>query len=132
MLSKQNSSFIDRMVEKLPEMHIWGYRYCGPNTKLERRLAHSESGINKLDSACKEHDIAYAESNDREFRCYADKLLTFKAIKRVFASDSRIGERFAALIVSGIISMKLFFVRIEVYIDQLRTCFKSKANQNSQ
>lgn len=105
MQSKRKSSLIDRIIGSLPEMHIWGYKYCGPNTNLEIRLTSNESGINELDCACKEHDIAYNESNEPEWRYNADKLLVLKAIQRVYAKDSRIGERLAAVLVSMIISI---------------------------
>ena len=42
-------------------MHIPGYQYCGPETKLRERLAREDPGVNELDRACKEHDIAYSK-----------------------------------------------------------------------
>lgn len=116
MTSKHKIGFIDRIIGKLPEIHIMGYRYCGPNTNLLTRLARGEGGINELDYTCMVHDIAYAESKDLKLRYIADKLLVSKAIRRVYAKDSKIGERFAALIVSGLISVKLIFSKIELYI----------------
>lgn len=130
MTSKRKSGFVDRMVEKFPEMHIWGYKYCGPNTNLESRLAHDEPGINELDRACKEHDIAYSESNERDFRYNADKLLVLRAIRRVYAKDSRIGERFAASLVSMLVSIKMFLSKIEIYINDVRKwCIVSKTKK---
>lgn len=119
MNSKRKSSLIDCIVESLPEMHIWGYRYCGPNTNLESRLASNEPGINELDCACKEHDIAYNESSEHEWRYNADKLLVLKAIRRVYAKDSRIGERLAASLVTMLISFKLLFSKIEPRIQRI-------------
>lgn len=116
MQSKRKFGLIDRIIKKLPEIHISGYSYCGINTNLESRLAEGVRGINKLDYACMEHDIAYAESEDLKSRCVADKILILKAVKRIFAKDSRIGEHFAALIVSSLISIKLFFDKIELYL----------------
>lgn len=55
-----------------------GYKYCGPNTNLQEHLAHGERGINELDCACMEHDIAYTTSKDLEWRCNADKLLVLR------------------------------------------------------
>lgn len=110
------------MIEKLPEMHFIGYRYCGPNTNLTDRLARGERGINQLDCACMEHDIAYAESIDLDFRCEADKLLVLKAFKRIFAKDSRIGERFAALIVAWLIGTKIILGKIEIFTRKCCNC----------
>lgn len=111
MSSKREIGFIDRIIEKLPEMHIPGYRYCGPNTNMNR-LVNGEPGINELDCACMEHDIAYTVSSDQKSRSKADKLLVLKATRRVYASDSQIGERFAAMLVSGLISIKIFIQKI--------------------
>lgn len=117
---------VDCILKQLPEIHIKGYSYCGPNTDLERRLANGEPGINELDCACKEHDIAYSESKDLESRIVADKLLILKAIKRVYAKDARFDERFFALIVSGLISVKMFITKLEIYIRRLRNLFTSE------
>lgn len=127
MSSKRRISHIDRIIEMLPEIHIIGYNYCGPNTNLERRLACGEPCINELDCACMEHDIAYAESNELKWRHMADKLLVLKAFRRVYAKDSRIGERFAALLVSWLISVKLFLGKMELYINSVRTCLAMKS-----
>ncbi|XP_029665449.1 uncharacterized protein LOC115236867 [Formica exsecta] len=40
------------------------YQFCGPGTHLETRLARGDRGINPLDAACREHDIAYSRCND--------------------------------------------------------------------
>lgn len=49
---------MNKMINKMPvEAHLPEYQYCGPETHLEKRLARSDPGINKLDTACKEHDI---------------------------------------------------------------------------
>lgn len=128
----QSSSFIDRFVELLPEIHIKGYSYCGPNTDLEIRLARGEPGVNDLDCACKEHDIAYAESRALKMRYNADKILILKAIGRVIAKDSRAGERFSALIVSVLIAIKVIVSKIELYIGHtLRNCLPLKTKKKS-
>lgn len=126
MSSKRKSGVIDRFIEKLPQIHIPGYKYCGPNTNLKRRLAAREPGVNKLDCACMEHDIAYAVSNDLEFRCIADKLLILRAVRRIYANDSRIGERFVALLVAGLMTIKLTIGNVELYINKVRKCIAVK------
>src|ERR1700755_1808338 len=35
------------------------YSYCGPGTKVQKRLKERYKGINSLDKACKQHDINY-------------------------------------------------------------------------
>lgn len=116
--------YVDRILENLPEIHIKGYNYCGPNTNLETRLARDDQGVNELDCACKEHDIAYSVSKDLEWRCIADKKLLLKAFKRIYAKNSRFGERITALIVSCFISIKIVVAKIELCINRVRACFK--------
>ncbi|KYN42485.1 hypothetical protein ALC56_03031, partial [Trachymyrmex septentrionalis] len=78
------------------ELHIPGYQFCGPGTRLPKRLARGDAGITPLDAACREHDIAYSHSNDLTDRHAADNILAEKARKRITASDSALGERAAA------------------------------------
>lgn len=88
---------LNRAINALPfELHIPGYQFCGPGTHLEKRLARGDRGINLLDAACREHDIAYSQSNDLAKRHVADNILAVKARKRITARDSTLGERAAA------------------------------------
>lgn len=121
MTTKRKFGCIDYILEKLPEMHIWGYSYCGPNTNLESRLARGEQGINELDHICMEHDIAYTANSDLAPRCKADKILVLKAFRRVYAKDSQIGERIAALFVTLLISVKVAISRFELCIRRVWT-----------
>lgn len=130
MTSTRKIGFVDRIIEKLPEIHFRGYNYCGPNTDLERRIARGELATNKLDWACMEHDIAYAESNDLKTRCKADKILVLKATRRIYANDSRIGERIVALFISWLISIKFILSKTELYFGNIRKCFAMKSNKN--
>lgn len=56
---KGGAGLLNRTIDALPfELHIPGvYRFCGPGTKLEERLARKERGINQLDELCREHDL---------------------------------------------------------------------------
>ena len=103
----KGSGIINNAINKLPfELHIPSYSYCGPGTKLQKRLDRGDPGINALDTACKHHDIAYAESNDIKKRNVADKILSEKAWERVKSKDSSIGEKAAALTIANIIKVK--------------------------
>lgn len=73
---------------------------------MKERLARGDKGVNPLDSACKEHDIAYSENRDLEGRHAADKVLQTKAWERVKAKDSSLGEKAAALMVAGAMKTK--------------------------
>lgn len=131
MSHKSELGFIDRMLEKLPEIHIRGYNYCGINTKLLERLTRGDVGINKLDEACMAHDIAYAENSDIESRSMADKILVSRAIVRIFAQDSQVGERSVALLVSWLISMKLIFCKLELLLRIVRRYIAVKLKRKS-
>lgn len=73
---------------------------------MEKRLARGDKGINPLDAACREHDIAYANHKDSEERHKADLQLKAEANKRIFARDSGLGERAAAAAVSAAMGVK--------------------------
>ncbi|KYN17138.1 hypothetical protein ALC57_10593 [Trachymyrmex cornetzi] len=88
---------LNRAINALPfELHIPGYQFCGPGTRLAKRLARGDAGINPLDAACREYDIAYSRSNDLTDRHAADKVLADKALGRVVARDSALSEKAAA------------------------------------
>jgi predicted nucleic acid-binding Zn-ribbon protein len=55
------------------------YSYCGPGTKLNKRLKEGYKGINDLDKACHKHDLAYDEYKDTENRNTADNELAQEA-----------------------------------------------------
>lgn len=106
-LKKKGSGLVNKLINKLPfELHIPSYNFCGPGTKLNKRLGRGDKGINPLDEACKEHDIAYAQYTDIERRHEADKVLAKKALQRVKSADAKLGERAAALSVAGAMKVK--------------------------
>ena len=91
------TGFVNRAINALPfELHIPGYQFCGPGTRLRKRLERGDRGINPLDAACREYDIAYSRSDQLEDRHVADRILADRARKRITAGDSTFGERAAA------------------------------------
>lgn len=106
--SRSGRGVFNKILQKLPtELHIPGYRFCGPGTKLEKRLARGEVGVNKLDEACRRHDIAYSQSTDLGTRHKADRILAQAAASRITAKDSSWGERAAALGITGAMKAKV-------------------------
>lgn len=98
---------LNTLINKLPfELHIPSYNYCGPGTKLEKRLVRGDRGKNPLDEACKEHDIAYSKFVDVKNRNIADKILAEKAFKRFKTSNASLGERLVALGITGVMKTK--------------------------
>lgn len=101
---------INRVINKLPfELHLPGYQFCGPGTKLQARLQRGEKGINPLDAACREHDIAYSKNKDLHSRHQADKILENRAWERVLDKDTSIGERANAYLVTNAMKAKVKF-----------------------
>lgn len=108
--SVEGKGVINSIINKLPiELHLPRYNFCGPGTKLEKRLKRGDRGINKLDEACREHDITYSQSEDINQRHIADKLLAEKAWQRVKAKDSNFGEKTNAYLVTNLMKAKVNF-----------------------
>jgi hypothetical protein len=107
-LSYQGEGIVNEAINRLPfELHLPGYQFCGPGTKLHKRLIRGDVGINPLDGACKEHDIAYSLYKDNiKKRHEADRLLQEKAWQRVKSSDASLGEKTAAWTVTNIMKAK--------------------------
>jgi hypothetical protein len=83
----------------MPEMHLPGYRYCGPFTKLDERLARGDKPINKLDAGCQQHDIYYRDHKDTKNIYGSDTILANVANERIYASDASIAEKINAALV---------------------------------
>ena len=105
---RRGKGILNKLIDLLPvEAHIpGGYRYCGPGTKLEKRLARGDPPINGLDAACKDHDILYSKTSNTEERNKADLELADRAWQRVKSSDSSLGERAAAYAVTNAMKLK--------------------------
>lgn len=100
-------TLINRAVDVLPvELHLPGYRFCGPGTRLKERLVRGERGINELDDACREHDIVYAKYKDNDRRRIADRLLGEKAWQRVKSWNSGLSERTYAAAIAAAMKAK--------------------------
>ncbi|KAK2577789.1 hypothetical protein KPH14_000822, partial [Odynerus spinipes] len=104
---KSGRGVLNNIINKLSiELHIPGYQFCGPGTRLEERLVQGNRGINPLDAACREHDIAYANNKDLSQRHAADKILAKRGNERVTGKDARWGERLAAAASWGEMNVK--------------------------
>lgn len=107
MLIYGGEGLINSIINKLPvELHIPGYSFCGPGTKLAKRLSLGQRGVNPLDSYCREHDIAYSQNKTVAKRHEADKALEEGAWERFKSQDASIGEKTAALAVNAAMKIK--------------------------
>ncbi|XP_031359224.1 uncharacterized protein LOC116182821 [Photinus pyralis] len=105
--SKTGKGLINNLINNLPvELHLPGYQFCGPGTRLSKRLARGDRGINPLDEACRDHDIAYSRSSNISDRHEADKNLQKAAWERFRSRNATFGEKAAALTVAGIMKGK--------------------------
>lgn len=98
--AKTGSGFVNTLLRKLPlpEMHLNlpsniqseqvpngsfnnknTYSYCGPGTKVQKRIQEGYKGINSLDQACKQHDIFYSQHSKTKDRNHADDILAKRA-----------------------------------------------------
>lgn len=101
------SKVINKAIDLLPfEVHLPGYKYCGPGTRLQERLIRGDRGINPLDEACKFHDIAYSNYSDSINRRKADIELADSAWQRFKSKDSKLGEKAAAILVTTAMKAK--------------------------
>jgi hypothetical protein len=107
LITNAFGTILNKTIDLLPvELHIPGYQYCGPGTDLQKRLQRNDPGIDKLDAACKQHDIAYLKYKDSKNRSIADKILAERAWERVTSSDASVRERAAAYAVTNIMKAK--------------------------
>lgn len=104
---KRGSGILNSLINNLPfELHLPGYQFCGPGTKLQKRLQRGDRGINKLDEACMYHDIAYT-NKDLNARHKADLELLNMSKNRLKSKDASRGEKIASWIVKNAMKTKL-------------------------
>lgn len=127
-IHKIGCGLINSVIDKLPfEAHLPGYQYCGPGTKLQKRLARGDPGINPLDASCKVHDISYSIHKSDKERTEADRILASKAWKRVTSADASVGERTAALAVAAAMKGKIGISKLG---SGLKKCAGRRKNVN--
>lgn len=100
-------------------------------TKLAKRLARGDKGVNGLDELCKEHDIVYATHKDSLERREADKKLAAGALKRVFAKDSTLGERAASLLVTTVMKTKTGLSKIGMGISKKKKKYRRRTKEST-
>lgn len=99
---------LNSAINNLPfELHLPGYNYCGPGTKLHKRLQRGDKGINALDNACMKHDIAYDTYTNLADRHRADLELYKMAKQRASSKDAGKGEKIASWLVSKVMKSKM-------------------------
>lgn len=104
----KGKGLLNSLINRLPfELHLPGYNYCGPGTHLRKRLKRGDKGINPLDNACMQHDIAYDNYSNLEDRHKADIILKDMAKKRSRSKDASTGEKLSSWLVNKVMKVKL-------------------------
>jgi transposase InsO family protein len=85
------------------------YSFCGPFTKLDKRLVEGYEGVNSLDEACRRHDIAYTKYKKTKERNVADDVLAQEASAIALDESKPEYERRDARLVTGIMGTKSRF-----------------------
>lgn len=115
----EGGGLVNTFINNLPfELHLPGYNYCGPGTRLQKRLLRGDKGINELDEACKQHDIAYNNFTNLEDRHQADIQLMNMAQRRMKAKDAGRGEKLASWLVNRVMKTK---VKVGAGVKKFRT-----------
>ena len=116
---EENNSVLDKLIDLLPfEMHMPGYKFCGPGIRLAERIQRGYIDINPLDEACRQHDLAYnnPSSNHRQ----ADRILAEYAFSHMLAGETPPEERTVAMMTACCMVSKItfekFFSRIKKVI----------------
>lgn len=64
------------------------------------RLAQNDDGVNKLDEACKMHDMVYTQFSSGKERHTADAILGTKARMRSYSPNATVGEKASGTVVA--------------------------------
>jgi hypothetical protein len=128
--TKTGSGIFNSMLKKLPlpEVHLnlpsntpseniqngsfnntGKYSYCGPGTKIKKRLQEGYKGVNSLDKACKEHDISYSKIKSTKERNAVDDILAKRASEIALDPNEPEYVRKDARLVTGVMGMKSRF-----------------------
>ena len=91
---------------KLPELHLRGYEFCGPGTRLLERLSKGQRGVNSLDRGCLHHDLGYFLTQDIKSRHHFDKDLQDRAFSIMSDPNTKLQDKINAGLVGAIMYSK--------------------------
>jgi hypothetical protein len=126
----EGASVLDKLINVTPfEMHLPGYQFLGPGTHLQERLERGEGGVNPLDNACLQHDIAYSNKNSGN-RTKADRVLAERAFSRMLSETADGDEKAAAMITVFCMVSKIAFDKIVRRVKSALKCRRKKAKRS--
>ena len=124
---EEKDSVLDNLIDLLPfEMHVPGYKFCGPGTKLAKHIQRGDIGINPLDEACRQHDLAY--NNPSSNRRQADRILAEYAFSRMLAGETPPDERTVAMMTACCMVSKITF---EKFFSRIKKVIKKRNKKNN-
>lgn len=131
----EGRGLLNSVINNLPfELHLPGYNYCGPGTKLQKRLLRGDKGVNALDKACMQHDIAYDKHSNLADRHSADFELYKMAKQRLKSKDAKTGEKLASWLVSKVMKSKIKvgagIKSFKHYVSKIRSELKKNKTKN--
>ncbi|KAL4153325.1 hypothetical protein QTP88_001158 [Uroleucon formosanum] len=133
--NNKGSGLINSVINHLPvELHLPGYRFAGPGTKLKERLARGERGINRLDELARAHNIAYDESNSLSDRHRADEILENQAWEVFKSKNTDIKEKAASWLVTTAMKAKRKLgagCGFKQMVSAAKKAIKNKVNENN-
>lgn len=100
----------DKIIDTMPEMHMPGYNFLGPFTKLDKRLDKNNKPLpsslprNELDKIAMNHDICYGEHKkfkDKNKICDKAMLADLKTL-----NPQSVNEMISKKIAQGAIGLK--------------------------
>ena len=103
------NTLLNKLGNVVPEMHLPGYNYCGPFTRLDKRLGRGDAPINKMDAGCQKHDIFYHDHKDTKDRHVADKEQADNAKERMYASNASVSEKINSSLLRAAMNSKVAF-----------------------
>ena len=119
---QEKNSAVDALIDLLPfEMHVPHCKFCGPGTKLTERIERGDVGINPLNEAYREHDLAYTDSNSD--RRQADRVLAQYAFSRMLAEETPSDERTVAMMTSCYMVSKITF---EKFVSRIKNVMRKR------
>jgi hypothetical protein len=125
---KYGTGLVNTMLKHLPEMHLslpndvksekvasgsfqntGKYSFCGPGTKVVKRINEGYKGVNSLDKACRQHDVAYSKFINTNDRNNADDVLAQQTTVIAVDENEPAYVRKDARLVTGIMGIKSRF-----------------------
>lgn len=89
------------------EWHLPGHNFTGPGTNLKYRLERGDEPVNKVDALSLHHDMRYEFYDSAWERFRADVQYVGGSIGIVFSPTSTFRERGEALLVGGVMGLKV-------------------------